>query len=438
MTIGRVEHGPNWTFTKANPGKHFTALKKFVPITIGQLTTADANKDGHLGETHTYSQVSGSGDTDNSQFLVESFTNYGSLVLALKDASSMECAGQMDFSVRIRVTDSLGLTDERPLVISYHGPTSLEQVRIQNIEDCCSNKVVMGFAQLSAPNSDSGVDTNKNVFSVNNSSTSYTVSPSGLIDWNASKTINPLSLELKVIDENEGCFSQTKTYSLTRVEYPPDGFVWTWENHPDVMNYLSTGTPIKVGIIVHDQNNNSKVVDNHTLQLVADAGGTGKDTDNSKFNIDSGALVSPGPVLKFAQKPTHCMNTANQKVNIKVTDTIGQTMTQGVEYSYMDGFDDISFIQSSDPSARIPDTSIVTPLAEIGNFSAMHRSGKTPIPYLQWHLENTKENQIRTPQLGNSGFWLGSVPDPQVGTCTCPDGQQYPTSAIRGFHKASL
>jgi hypothetical protein len=73
---------------------------------VGTLTTSDAN----TLDTHQYSLVNGTGDTDNALFTIVS----GQLVLA----AELDFETQSSLSIRIRSVDPYGLETEETLTIS--------------------------------------------------------------------------------------------------------------------------------------------------------------------------------------------------------------------------------------------------------------------------------------------------------------------------------
>ncbi|EMI17267.1 Cadherin [Rhodopirellula maiorica SM1] len=76
-----------------------------VGATVGTLSSTDAN----AGDTHTYTLVSGSGDTDNASFAI----NGDSLVTA----TTLDFETQSSYSVRVQSTDAGGLTVEETFTI---------------------------------------------------------------------------------------------------------------------------------------------------------------------------------------------------------------------------------------------------------------------------------------------------------------------------------
>jgi len=74
--------------------------------TVGTLSAADAD----AGDTHTFTLVSGTGDTDNAAFTIE-----GS---ELKLSAPANFEAQSSYSVRVLATDAGGLTHEKPFTVT--------------------------------------------------------------------------------------------------------------------------------------------------------------------------------------------------------------------------------------------------------------------------------------------------------------------------------
>src|SRR5581483_8177676 len=73
---------------------------------VGTFSTTDSD----IGDTFTYSLVSGNGSTDNSSFTVAGNQ--------LRTAASFDYESKSSYSIRVRATDSGGLTFEKSFTIS--------------------------------------------------------------------------------------------------------------------------------------------------------------------------------------------------------------------------------------------------------------------------------------------------------------------------------
>ena len=113
--------------------------------TVGTFSSADLN----LGETHTYSLVVGTGDTDNWLFLVSS----GALVTN----TSLNFESRSSYSVRVRSTDKDGLTYEKAFTITVNdvneAPTNVT-LSNSSIAENQSSGVLVGT--LSSTDADAG------------------------------------------------------------------------------------------------------------------------------------------------------------------------------------------------------------------------------------------------------------------------------------------
>lgn len=72
---------------------------------VGTLSSIDPD----VGDSFTYSLISGVGDTDNALFTVDGIT--------LKTAASFDYEAQSSYSVRVRSTDQGGLWTEKVFTI---------------------------------------------------------------------------------------------------------------------------------------------------------------------------------------------------------------------------------------------------------------------------------------------------------------------------------
>ncbi|HSV85891.1 MAG TPA: cadherin domain-containing protein [Levilinea sp.] len=125
-----------FTILVANANERPTALSLFnssvdenqpAGTTVGSFNASDPD----AGDTHRYTLVSGSGSADNGAFQIN-----GSL---LQTAAVFNFETRSTFSIRVRVTDSGGLTLEQPFTITINdindAPTALELSRHQILEN---------------------------------------------------------------------------------------------------------------------------------------------------------------------------------------------------------------------------------------------------------------------------------------------------------------
>ena len=81
-------------------------------ITAGSAVATLSSTDPDTGDTHTYSLVSGDGDTDNSAFIIDG----GQLkIIDLPDFETKDT-----YSIRLQTTDSGGLTFEKAFTLTVN------------------------------------------------------------------------------------------------------------------------------------------------------------------------------------------------------------------------------------------------------------------------------------------------------------------------------
>ncbi|MGV3486424.1 MAG: SdrD B-like domain-containing protein, partial [Planctomycetaceae bacterium] len=83
--------------------------------------------DGDLGDTHTYSLVSGPGDADNARFVVADDQ------LFIRQGETIDYETQSSYTIRVRVTDAAGLVYEKSL-----------QLDVNNLVELSKDKILIG------------------------------------------------------------------------------------------------------------------------------------------------------------------------------------------------------------------------------------------------------------------------------------------------------
>jgi hypothetical protein len=102
---------------------------------VGVLSSVDAN----VGDTFTYTLVSGTGDTDNASFTIDG-ANLKSAAVFAHDTKSV-------YSIRVRTTDSGSLYYEKALtVVVYCAPRSfadeyIARVRVETIDQSSTHSI---------------------------------------------------------------------------------------------------------------------------------------------------------------------------------------------------------------------------------------------------------------------------------------------------------
>src|SRR4029079_3813275 len=88
--------------------------------TVGTLSSTDQD----AGETFTYALVSGSGSADNASFTISGST--------LKTAASFNYEAKNTYAIRVRTTDSGGLTRIQSFTITVTDVNESPAVALQN------------------------------------------------------------------------------------------------------------------------------------------------------------------------------------------------------------------------------------------------------------------------------------------------------------------
>ena len=272
-----------------------------VGSTVGQLTSTDANS----SDTHTYTLVAGTGDTDNA-----AFTIVGN---ELRTAASFNFETQSNYSIRIRTTDSGNLTFEQslPITITNVNETpSLPQLSANTVvDDTASGETV---ATISAADPDAGDTVSYSLVagSGDSDNSAFTISGNQLVTANKvdRATKSSYAIRIKAMDVNGLSSEQSLVITVTETPVAPTAMNLSANQ---VAENLAAGTA--VGQLSSTDANAS---DTHTYTLVA---GTG-DTDNAMFEVVAGELRTKQAFDFEAQ--------SSYSVRIRTTDTAGLLFEQ--------------------------------------------------------------------------------------------------------------
>ena len=187
-----------------------------VNAVVGTLTTSDADS----GDTHNYSLVSGSGDTDNTSFTISGNQLRASVAFDFETKAS--------YSVRIKTTDAAGLSFEKEFVINVLdlvenlAPTNISLSATSINENNAINAVV---GSLTTTDTDSG-DTHTYTLVSGlgaTDNTSFTISGNQLrasvaFDF---ETKASYSVRIKTIDASGLSFEKAFTILINNVNETP-------------------------------------------------------------------------------------------------------------------------------------------------------------------------------------------------------------------------
>ncbi|MEO8495773.1 MAG: cadherin domain-containing protein, partial [Planctomycetota bacterium] len=264
-----------------------TTIAENQPIgtSVGTFSTTDPD----AGDTHTYSLVAGTGDTNNSLFTISGVT--------LRTAAVFDHATQSTLNVRVRTTDSTGRSLETTFTISVTdvnaAPTG---VAISNSTVAENTSVGTSVGTLTTTDPDSG-----------NTHTYSLVSGTGATD-NASFTIvgselrvaaaldfetqASYSVRIRSTDQGGLFFEQVLTISVTNVNEAPTSLALSDNT---VLEGEAVGTEVGT-LSTIDQDTG----DTHTYSLIT---GPGSD-DNASFSISGDRLLT-GDVFDHATKSSY-------------------------------------------------------------------------------------------------------------------------------------
>ncbi|MBW7476074.1 cadherin domain-containing protein [Paenibacillus oenotherae] len=266
--------------------------------TVGTLNAADVD----LGDTFTYTLVSGAGDTDNG-----SFTIAGN---ALKTDDVFDFETKDSYSVRIRVTDSEGATFEQAYVItvtdSNDAPTVLALTGATVAENEAAGTEIGTFSTTDV---DSGDSFTYSLVSGtgDTDNTSFTISGDKLLtgavlDYESAASH---SIRVRVTDSGGGIFEKAFTITVTDANDAPSDLTLTGTT---IAENTAVGTA--VGTLTAADLDAGETF---TYTLVS---GTG-DADNNSFTLAGNTLQSK-EVFDFETKSSY-------SVRVRVTDAAAHT-----------------------------------------------------------------------------------------------------------------
>lgn len=279
--------------------------------TVGTLSVADPD----TADTATYSLVAGDGSTDNGAFNISGAN--------LQTAQVFDYTTKSSYSIRIRVTDSGGLSYEESFAITIvdiegnRAPTDISLAGSSVLENQPSGTLVGTLSATDPDNDDTAT------FSL--------VSGTG-DSGNASFTITGGNLTTNEVFDRE-----TKSVYSIRVRVT-DSISLTYEEVFSIVVLDGGDAPTAVVLADNSVNENSVTatvvgtltttdtdqVDSHTYSLVSGSG----DTDNSAFDV-SGASLITNAVFDYETKSTY-------SIRVRTTDSTNQSHDEILTVSITD------------------------------------------------------------------------------------------------------
>jgi hypothetical protein len=235
--------------------------------TVGTFTTTDPDE----GDTHTYSLVSGSGDTNNSSFTIDSGT--------LKTAASL---AQGSYSIRVKTDDSKGGTFEKSFTVTVTGANqSPTDISLSSSSLSQNQPVGTAVGTFSTTDPDAGDthtyslvsgtgDTNNSSFSIDSTT----------LKTAASLAQGTYSIRVQTNDGKGGTFQKqfTITVTGTAANNPPEDITLS---NAAITSGQPSGTLVGT-LSTYDIDTG----DTHTYSLVSGPG----DTNNASFSITGNSL----------------------------------------------------------------------------------------------------------------------------------------------------
>jgi len=268
LTVNNLNEAPT-DITLSND-----SIKEGEPVSsfVGTFTSADED----IGDTHTYSLVTGTGSTDNSLFAI----NSNSLVTAATFSYTAQT-----YSVRVRTTDSGNLWYEKAFTIvvtdSNFVPTNIIASTTSFNENIAIGTKVLAFTTIDYNATDTAILTL--VSGVGSADNSYFSIAGDSLQTDSAVDFEKKNIYyIRVKSTEPGNKSVTKTFTLTvnnLNEAPTDISL----SADSILELQPVGTAIG-----NFSSTDEDIGDTHTYSLVT---GTGS-TDNSLFTISGNQLQS--------------------------------------------------------------------------------------------------------------------------------------------------
>ncbi|GEM47077.1 ExeM/NucH family extracellular endonuclease [Deinococcus cellulosilyticus] len=265
--------------------------------TVGALAAVDPN----VGDTFTFSLVSGSGDTDNGDFAISGTD--------LKLTPSANFETKSSYSVRVHVEDQNGAAFEKALTVTItnvnEDPTDLT-LSNDSIAENSANGSAIGNFSTTDPDSGDTFSYSLVTGTGDTDNASFTLSSAGALTINNSPNFeakSSYSIRVRTTDAGGKTFEKSFTINVSNINETPTVLSLTGnsvaENQPSgtAVGSFSTTDP--------------DASDTFTYSLVT---GTG-DTDNSSFQIVGGQLQT-NATFNFETKDSY-------SIRVRTTDSGG-------------------------------------------------------------------------------------------------------------------
>ncbi len=272
---------------------------------IGSVVGTFSTIDPDVGDTHTYTLVSGLGDTDNNSFDV--------IAGELKVNEVFNFEFKNNYSIRVRSTDALGLSIERTFTITINNVNEAPfNISLSNSTINENNPIGATVGNIISNDTDeddkqtyalvSGIgDTDNNIFKLINGQ----LKVNEVFDFELK---NKYSIRIRSTDLGGLTFDQIFLINVANVNESPSAILLA---NTAINENSAVGTLVATLSAV-DQDNG----DTHTYNLVSGIG----DDNNKSFEVIAGQLKAK-EVFDFEYKP-------NYSIRLRVTDAGGLSFEQ--------------------------------------------------------------------------------------------------------------
>ncbi|MCL4201429.1 MAG: cadherin repeat domain-containing protein [Pirellulaceae bacterium] len=280
---------------------------------IGDVVGVLATEDPDAGDSHTYSLVSGDGDDDNSAFTIDGDQ--------LRTAVALDFETKDTYLVRVRSTDSGGLSVEQALVVTVtdvnEAPTAVS-LSPDSVPDSAEIGTVVGVLATEDPDAgdshtyslvEGDGDDDNAAFIIDGDQLRTAVE----LD---SATKDSYSIRVRSTDSGDLSVEQILVVNVTAVNEAPTSVSLSPDNVPENAEIGSV-----VGVLATED---PDAGDSHTYSLVSGDG----DDDNSAFIVD-GDQLRTAVELDFETKHTY-------SIRVQSTDAGGLSVEQALVVTVID------------------------------------------------------------------------------------------------------
>lgn len=298
ITINNVNEAPTALLADSNDALAEDAV---IGTVVATLTTSDPD----VGDTHTYSLVTGVGDADNAKFMIVGDE--------LQVAAQLDFDTQATYSVRVQSTDQGGLSVSDVLTITITGvneaPTA---IAISHTTVAEGEPIGTLVGVLTSTDPDAG-DTHTYAFATgsgDDDNASFTIVGNQLLTAEVFNQVAKGSYSIRVESTDAGglTFEQVLVITIAEANVAPTAVA---------LNPTTIDENVAVDTVVGTfTTTDANATDTHAYTLVAGSGGT----DNAAFAIDGNQLKTAA-AFDFETQSTY-------SIRVRSTDRFGLSVEE--------------------------------------------------------------------------------------------------------------